>query len=216
MLASASVAVALVLLTSAIVAAGSAITVSTASPRVTGLPDCHADTRPASHSDYDGWADTLLDPAHSLPEPYVPPDLSTIMIGDAEIRLRAFVVAPLRQMLDRARRAGVEVTVSSGYRSFAEQHELARTLDDPELVAKPGHSEHQLGTAVDLRGGWEWLARNSWRYGFVLSYPEARSPHATCYRHEPWHFRYVGPERAAQVHASGLSLREWLWLETRD
>jgi hypothetical protein len=56
-----------------------------------------------------------------------------------------------------------------------------------------------------------WLARNSWRYGFVMSYPKARSPAKTCYKYEPWHFRYVGRTLAAAIHRSGLSPREWLW-----
>ena len=93
--------------------------------------------------------------------------------------------------------------------------------------ARPGHSEHQLGTAVDLKtpGGaapWAyanwgrsragaWLARNSWRYGWVLSYPKGKSPGLTCYKYEPWHFRYVGRVVAARIHASGLTSREWLW-----
>ena len=95
--------------------------------------------------------------------------------------------------------------------------------------ARPGHSEHQLGTAVDLKtpGGaapWAyadwgstrpgaWLARNSWRYGWVLSYPRGKSPGLTCYKYEPWHFRYVGRPLAARIHASGLTPREWLWRE---
>ena len=32
-----------------------------------------------------------------------------------------------------------------------------------------------------------------------------------CYRYEPWHYRYVGREMAADVHGSGLTLREYLW-----
>jgi hypothetical protein len=44
----------------------------------------------------------------------------------------------------------------------------------------------------------------------VLSYPK-ESTARTCYASEPWHFRYVGRELAANIQASGLTLREYLW-----
>jgi D-alanyl-D-alanine carboxypeptidase len=54
------------------------------------------------------------------------------------------------------------------------------------------------------------MSRNAYRYGFILSYPDGRRD-KTCYPYEPWHFRYVGPELARPVQASGLTLREYLW-----
>jgi len=93
--------------------------------------------------------------------------------------------------------------------------------------ARPGHSEHQLGTAIDLRSysgppAWEledwaatpegaWVAANAHIYGFVMSYPKGMSD-VTCYVYEPWHYRYVGRETAAAIHRSGLTPREYLWL----
>jgi len=93
--------------------------------------------------------------------------------------------------------------------------------------ARPGHSEHQLGTTFDFtslggRPPWEyadwaatpaggWMAANAWRYGFVMSYPR-NSFARVCYDYEPWHYRYLGRQAAAEVRASGLTLREWLWL----
>jgi D-alanyl-D-alanine carboxypeptidase len=55
-----------------------------------------------------------------------------------------------------------------------------------------------------------WLAEHAWEYGFVLSYPDGQTS-VTCYTFEPWHYRYVGRDLAADVHASGLTLREYLW-----
>ncbi len=67
--------------------------------------------------------------------------------------------------------------MTSSYRSYAEQLELlASNPDEDDLIALPGHSEHQLGTTVDLADGDEWLARNASRFGFVMSFPPARSP----------------------------------------
>ena len=92
--------------------------------------------------------------------------------------------------------------------------------------ARPGHSEHQLGTALDFRSAdgppaWElpdwqktsegaWLAENGPRFGFVMSYPAGQEA-VTCYSYEPWHYRYVGRDAAAELVESGLTLREWLW-----
>lgn len=121
-------------------------------------------------------------------------------------------------MLDAAAANGASVTIISSFRSFAAQEivfgDLAAAEGDAnasDFAARPGHSEHQLGTAVDLGGSRDWLAANSWRYGFVMSYPAERSPAWTCYASEPWHYRYFGRDRAAAIHASGLSPREWLW-----
>ena len=92
--------------------------------------------------------------------------------------------------------------------------------------ARAGHSEHQLGTTLDLRsyGGsapWNykdwgttkagaWLKANAWKYGFVMTYPKGKTS-VTCYQYEPWHYRYVGRDTARKVRASGLTLREYLW-----
>jgi D-alanyl-D-alanine carboxypeptidase len=43
-----------------------------------------------------------------------------------------------------------------------------------------------------------------------MSYPRG-SFAQTCYDYEPWHYRYVGRNLAAQIHASGLTPRQVLW-----
>ena len=91
------------------------------------------------------------------------------------------------------------------------------------MSAAPGHSQHQLGTAVDFTNSvaayqvqpvfgqtsaaW-WLQNHATRYGFVLSYPPGKDE--TGYRFEPWHYRYIGVENAGRLHESGLSLQEFL------
>ena len=96
-------------------------------------------------------------------------------------------------------------------------------------VARPGHSEHHLGTAIDFaspddtRATWNyedwattpagaWLRDNAWRFGFVMSYPKGEES-TTCYQYEPWHYRYVGRDAAARIRESSLTLREFLWHE---
>jgi D-alanyl-D-alanine carboxypeptidase len=189
-----------------------ASTQSTTPQPTSALPSCTAGDSLVEHAGYDDWAITLLDPTHRLPDGYVPPDLERHMIEGRPVVLRAFVFEPLRAMLDAAAKDGVAIGVNSSYRSFAQQAALEASLGNvDDLVARAGHSEHQLGTAVDLSGGYEWLSAHAAPYGFALSYPTGRSPAYTCYRAEPWHLRYVGVASAKGIAATGLSVREWLW-----
>ncbi|MDQ3937343.1 MAG: M15 family metallopeptidase [Chloroflexota bacterium] len=187
-------------------------------PPPASLPECRVADVPAQRDRFDEWADTLLDTAHTLGPDYVPPDLAVAHVAGRAVELRAFVVPELTEMIEAAREDDVPITVTSGYRSHRQQALLFRQLtaehghaDASLSVARPGHSEHQLGTAVDLKGGADWLRQHAWRFGFVLSYPASRSPAWTCYKPESWHYRYFGRKRAAAMHQSGLSPREWLW-----
>lgn len=96
-----------------------------------------------------------------------------------------------------------------------------------ESVAIPGTSEHQLGLALDIidNRNWnldrsqaemptqKWLMENSWRYGWILRYPDEKSE-ITGIIYEPWHYRYVGREVAAEIHELGLCLEEYLQMLT--
>jgi zinc D-Ala-D-Ala carboxypeptidase len=176
-----------------------------------GLPACEPAERPALARSYAEWRDTLLDPMHTVGREYVPPDLETQRIDGRAVVLRSFVFGPLREMLEAARQDGYRIRVTSAYRSYDDQRRLAAEMGDSDLVARPGHSEHHLGTAVDFAGGTEWLAAHASRFGFVMSYPPGRSSAVTCYPPEPWHYRYFGSQRAREITESGLSAREWLW-----
>jgi D-alanyl-D-alanine carboxypeptidase len=187
-------------------------------PPPPNLAECRVADEPALAAGYDQWVDTLLDTAHTLGPGYVPPDLVLAEVPGRRIRLRAFVVPELAALLAGAAADGASIRVTSGYRSFERQSAILRELIEAEgkgsallSAARPGHSEHQLGTTVDLVGAADWLRENAWRFGFVMSYPPGRSPGLTCYRPEVWHYRYFGRQRAAAINASGLSPREWLW-----
>ena len=57
---------------------------------------------------------------------------------------------------------------------------------------------------------YQWLMENSYKYGFVLRYPEGLTD-VTGYYYEPWHFRYIGVNLATQYHESGMeTLDEFL------
>jgi D-alanyl-D-alanine carboxypeptidase len=199
-----------------------------------GPPPCTFADTPAPRSRYADWATTLVDTAFALPDDYVPPDL--VPVGRAGIPgggyVRSLVIDDLRALADAARDAGNPFAVQSAYRSRSRQAEVfagwvasSGEADARRLSARPGQSEHQLGTVLDLRsatGGapWSghfettvagrWLARHAAEFGFVLSYP-AGAEATTCYGAEAWHVRYVGRTIAAEVVASGLPLRAWLW-----
>jgi D-alanyl-D-alanine carboxypeptidase len=189
------------------------------------LPACRIDDVDAPHATLAEWDRTVLDTIYGLDRTYVPADLTAVgeagIAGDGSVR--AFVILDLEALDRAARRAGASISVASAYRSYDAQ---ARTFDSlvraygedyaVQSAARPGHSEHQLGTTIDFDGGAVWLADNAWRFGFVMSYPPARSPAYTCYKPEPWHFRYLGRDRAAAIRAAGVSAREWLWEHATD
>ena len=181
------------------------------------------------------WATVLIDTARMLPPSFGPPDLHNI--ADAGfpftdgVAVRQLLLEDLSALREGAAANGTPLSVIAGYRSFQRQTDLYERrvdeLGDSEAgsrVARPGHSEHQLGTTIDVTTegetdvdqSWgatpngQWLATHAHEYGFLLSYPLDASER-TCYDYEPWHLRYVGRELAAQVIASGLSLREYLW-----
>lgn len=125
--------------------------------------------------------------------------------------------------------AGLDFSVQSAYRSFESQ---TRVYDDDVArhgqayadtdTARPGHSEHQTGLAVDISAipakcsldacfadtpQGQWLAANAWRFGFLLRYP-ADKVAVTGFTFEPWHFRYVGVPLAIELHATNVSTLE--------
>ena len=196
-------------------------------------PACTSGDVPARPATYDAWNRTLVDPVYGLKPSYVPPDL--VSIGRAGFRepflIRRIVVDDLAALREAAEKAGSPVGVAAAYRSYETQTSLYRrrldTTGREETVgktARPGHSEHQLGTTLDFKTAgqtdvtesWEitpagqWMAENGWRYGFVMVYPKGKEDRS-CYWFEPWHFRYFGRDEAAQIHASGLTVREFLW-----
>jgi zinc D-Ala-D-Ala carboxypeptidase len=210
---------------------GLATTVVSAS----SLPTCRVADVVTAKRTYADWRTTFLDTTYKLTSAYAPRDLrSTTNAGlNSGGKVRSFVITDLRAMARAARAAGARFAVQSAYRGYATQASTfsywVRVSGYSSAIkssARAGHSEHQLGTTVDLRswGGsapwyyadWgrtkagTWLRTNAWKYGFVMSYPKGKIS-VTCYAYEPWHFRYVGRPMAAAIRASGLTLREYLW-----
>lgn len=188
-------------------------------PSNTPPPCTNADIT-TKHQAFTDWASTLLDTAYGINATYAPPDLVPVsqagVGGDGMVR--SLVIDDLRALDDAAHDVGLSVVVASAYRSYADQNALFNNMvasigvnAAQAAAARAGHSEHQLGTAIDFSGGQAWLEATAWKYGFVESYPGVGSPDLTCYQSEPWHYRYFGRQTAAVIHASGLTSREWLW-----
>ena len=88
--------------------------------------------------------------------------------------------------------------------------------------ARPGHSEHQTGLAMDINNASDafnntpeakWIAANCWKYGFILRYPQGKQ-NITGYKYESWHVRYLGNDLAKEVYNSGLTLEEFLCIDS--
>ena len=103
---------------------------------------------------------------------------------------------------------------------LSEQDALDETA---KWTAIPGTSEHHTGYALDIVSTknttldesqentpeQQWMMKNSWKYGFILRYPEGKT-HITGIYYEPWHYRYVGKEAAKEIFDSGLTFEEYL------
>jgi D-alanyl-D-alanine carboxypeptidase len=188
------------------------------------------------HRSYTDWARTLLDTKYMVPRAYVPADL--VSVSRAGISgagyVRSLVIADLKAMTAAAKAASAPLAVQSAYRSYASQVttfnywvSVSGYSAALKASARPGHSEHQLGTTIDFKsyGGsapWNytnwattragaWMAASAWKYGWVMSYPKAFSPAQTCYSFEPWHFRYLGRVEAKAIHYAAISPRLYLW-----
>jgi D-alanyl-D-alanine carboxypeptidase len=206
-------------------------TASTVGPTI---PACSQGDEPVEGDPLADWATIVVDTDHALPPEFAPGDLVEVTAaGFTQLdRVREFVIPDLAALREAGEANGTPIIVISAYRSFAYQQglfrdEAARVGEARAAsgVARPGHSEHQLGTALDVLNpeagelnaafadtpAGKWIAAHAHEYGFVLSYP-AGAQDRSCYEFEPWHLRYVGRDIAAQIHEAGVPPREWLLL----
>ena len=155
----------------------------------------------------------IVNKTYSLPKDYDPGSLSV----DAK---NAF-----DEMQNAAKNDNIKLWIASGYRSYSLQTNLYNSyvLKDGKAKAdtysaRPGHSEHQTGLAMDLNiidSSFEgtpeaiWIEKNCYKYGFIIRYPKGKEE-ITGYKYEPWHVRYLGKELAEKVYNTGKTLEEYL------
>ncbi len=137
--------------------------------------------------------------------------------------------AAFDKMRSAAAGEGLDLYISSAFRSYDYQAglynryvERSGKAEADRYSARPGHSEHQTGLAFDLNtidssfadtDEYVWLKAHCAEYGFIIRYPE-NGEEITGYMYEPWHIRYLGRETAQKVYDSGLTLEEYLGIDS--
>lgn len=167
----------------------------------------------------------LVNKFHQLDEEYEPSDLEKVTIGYGYLRKNANDA--LNKMNEDAKKNEINLYVTSSHRPFDMQkrvydnYVLSDGVEEAdEYSARPGHSEHQTGLAVDFikQGGsfrtfyqsddFTWLIDNAYKYGFILRYPENKED-ITGFIYESWHYRYVGLEVAEYIHENKITFDEY-------
>lgn len=217
------------LLLSRLLFSGSGLTVN-AKP----LPQDGGASASVSRSD---WNLILVNSSNPIPEAY-DVTLTQLKNGHA-VDQRCY--PDLQDMMDDCRAAGLSPVICSSYRTQQTQQALYDAKVESflaqgyssqdaaqqagQVVALPGTSEHQLGLALDIvdleyqtldeaqeqTSVQQWLAENSWKYGFILRYPKEKSD-VTGIVYEPWHYRYVGKDSAREIYEQNICLEEYLAL----
>ena len=85
------------------------------------------------------------------------------------------------------------LSITSAFRSDAEQARLFAANPNPKWVAPPGTSLHRYATELDLGppGAYAWLAANARRFGFIHRYAW-----------EAWHYGYGANPRDPPIRRS--------------
>ncbi|WP_461480282.1 M15 family metallopeptidase [Paenibacillus sp. PvR052] len=178
----------------------------------------------------------LVNKSNKLPENYKPKDLVEpnvpfIFKEKSEKRtIRQEAATALEELFEAAEKDGLSLAGVSGYRSHAIQRSLYNNYvqRDGEAAAnkysaKPGHSEHETGLAIDVTGSngkcpaqdcfaatkeAKWLEEHASEYGFIIRYPKGKQS-ITGYQYEPWHLRYVGKNAAKEIAKQDITLEEY-------
>jgi LAS superfamily LD-carboxypeptidase LdcB len=140
------------------------------------------------------------------------------------------------KMFKDAKNSNFNMYIGSGFRSYKKQNKLYNNyvkIDGKKSAdtysARPGHSEHQTGLAIDVCASdmisgikypcvnskfdntppAKWLNDNAHKYGFIIRYPKGKN-NETGYKYESWHLRYVGVELATKLYNNG----NWITVES--
>jgi LAS superfamily LD-carboxypeptidase LdcB len=192
------------------------------------------------------WATSVLDPMYRLPSSYKPPVEELVRITWRGVIspkggywLRREAAQAVSAMFAAAKVDKISLRILSAYRSYSTQVRVfanwvakSGLQQARKYSAVPGHSEHQLGTTVDLGSltgiPWSspkfatsptalWLEAHAYKFGFVRSYPAGAANIAlSCYGAEAWHWRYVGKILAYEIVCSAQVPRIFLWNRQND
>ena len=170
----------------------------------------------------------LVNKEYQLPDNFIPNNLKKIDLkfsNDNQFLVKE-ACENFEKLSNDAAKLGYKIIAVSTYRSYNYQDNLFKKYlkdygENHTLMysAKPGHSEHQTGLAVDVMGSnndynlfeksieFDWMIKNSYKYGFILRYPKGKET-ITGFNYEPWHYRYVGKKIANEIQ-NKITLEEY-------
>ena len=184
------------------------------------------------HTDFSKGTGIIANKYYELGMDFIPEDLVDVPITHRysdRVQLTREAYDAYMEMWNAAKEEqDIYLILASGYRSAKEQKEVYDEYDKSygrefadNVAARPGYSEHQTGLAIDVYSKecssaktfkdsktYTWLIDNSYKYGFILRYPENKKS-ITGYNYESWHYRYLGKDLAKKVHDSGLTYDEY-------
>ena len=172
----------------------------------------------------------LVNKYHRLKSSYVPSDLEAISTKYNQgynNKMRKVAKEAFEKMCEAALADNITIYSGSAYRSYSYQQNLYNRYVSTNgfkaaetFSARAGYSEHQTGLATDVMNKsldfisksdkeYDWLINNSYKYGFILRYPEGKED-ITGYMYEEWHFRYLGVDVATKLYETNLTYEEYI------
>ncbi|MCU5404248.1 M15 family metallopeptidase [Bacillus cereus] len=180
--------------------------------------------------------DVVVNKHRKLPSGYKPNDLIVPNVKFAfdgmqeKSHMRKEAAIALEKLFSLAKQDGIQLYAISGFRSeqyqksvYKRNVETQGQVQADTVSAKPGHSEHQTGLAMDVSAKsvnhtlettfsntieGKWLKDNAHRAGFIIRYLKGKEQ-ITGYSYEPWHIRYVG-DIAKDIYERNITLEEYL------
>ena len=181
----------------------------------------------------------LVNKNFALPDGYQPDDLVLLDVplynpsttNEANY-LRKEAAKAASELFEAAKKEeGYTLIARSGFRSYESQIAIYKDYYQQggpswadSYSARPNHSEHQTGLALDVTSDTvqlgiypvfgaskeaAWVDKNAHRFGFIIRYPEDYV-HETGYSYEPWHLRYVGVDAATEIYETNILLEDYL------
>lgn len=171
----------------------------------------------------------LVNKNNQLSNDYIPLNLEEISLEYAteEKYLQKKAKEAFEALSKNAKKNGYSIIAVSTFRSYEYQDKLYNYYIDTKGLkyadlcsARPGHSEHQTGLAVDVMGSnrdydqfeqsieFTWMRENAHKFGFILRYPKGKEK-ITGFKYEPWHYRYVGKDVAKIIYENEITLEEY-------
>lgn len=170
----------------------------------------------------------FVNPSYNLPSSFLPQHLVEVTLPKIHRENEKMMIDKktqdmYQQLYLEATLLNLNLVIFSAYRTYSYQSNLYHTSNHKEYIAKPGHSEHHTGEAIDIATlstgltehfektkEYVFLKNNAHRFGFILRYPKDKIE-LTGYNYEPWHFRYVGVTIATYIYEHNITLEEYIY-----